>query len=80
MKQDEMIKVLAKPIIEKLQEWEDQYGSDSMVQIPKIKFVRDEFEEPLEVEGIMITDEFLDKLEQYIEDELEMNHRPTLMH
>ncbi len=80
MNEDEMIKELAKPIIKKLQEIEKEYGPESIVEIPRIKFVRDFLDEPLEVEGIRITDEFLDKLEDYIQDELEMTHLPTLMH
>ena len=80
MNEDEMIKELAKPIIEKLQEIEKKYGSEAIVEIPKIKFIRDVLEEPIEVEGILITDEFLNKLEEYIQEELEMNHKPTMMH
>ena len=80
MNEDEMIKELAKPIIKKLQEIEKEYGPESIVEIPRIKFVRDFLDEPLEVEGIRITDEFLDKVEDYIQDELEMTHLPTLMH
>ena len=80
MNEDEMIKELAKPIIKKLQEIEKEYGPESIVEIPRIKFVRDFLDEPLEDEGIRITDEFLDKLEDYIQNELEMTHLPTLMH
>ncbi|MBP3853649.1 MAG: hypothetical protein J6D18_03680 [Erysipelotrichaceae bacterium] len=80
MNEDEMIKELAKPIIKKLQELEKQYGQQSMVEIPKIKFIRDYMHEPLEVEGVEITDEFLDKLEEYVQEELESTHRPIIMH
>ena len=32
------------------------------------------------MEGIEITDELLEKLEAYIQDEIEMMHAPTILH
>lgn len=80
MTEDEMIKTLAEPILKKLQEIEEQYGDRSMVEIPSVHFVRDQLAGPLEVNGIEITDELLDKLEEYIQDEIEMIHKPTVLH
>lgn len=80
MNEDEMLKELAEPIIEKLKEVEKELGDRQMVEIPQIKLVRQKMEEPIVIDGFEITDAFLDKLEEYVQDELEMIHKPSILH
>lgn len=50
-------------------------------QIPKIHFVRDDgMEGPLVIDGVEINDEFIEKLEAYVQEELEMLEKPTILH
>ena len=37
-------------------------------------------EDEMIVDGFEITDEFLEKLEEYVQDELEMMHKPSILH
>ncbi len=80
MNEDEMIKELAEPIIEKLKELEKELEDRQMVEIPQIKLMRQPLTESIEIDGVEITDEFLSRLEKYVQDELEMMHKPTILH
>ncbi len=80
MNEDEMIKELAEPIIEKLKELEKELGDRKMVEIPQIKLMRQPLSESIEIDGVEITDEFLARLEEYVQDELEMMHKPSILH
>lgn len=80
MNEDEMIKELAQPIIEKLKEVESEIGDREFAEIPQIRLVRQPMAEPMVVDGFEITDEFLEKLEEYVQDELEIMHKPSILH
>ncbi len=80
MNEDEMIKELAEPIIEKIKELEKELGNRQMVEIPQIKLMRQPLTESIEIDGVEITDEFLNRLEEYVQDELEMIHKPSILH
>ncbi len=81
MNEDEMIKELAKPIIEKLKELEKTYeGDHTIMEIPRIKFIHDGMNGPIEIDGVEIDDVFIERLEQYVQDEIEMSHTPTILH
>ncbi len=80
MNEDEMIKELAEPIIEKIKELEKELGDRQMVEIPQIKLMRQPLSESIEIDGVEITDEFLNRLEEYVQEELEMIHKPSILH
>lgn len=42
--------------------------------------MRQPLTESIEIDGVEITDEFLSRLEKYVQDELEMMHKPTILH
>lgn len=80
MNEDEMIKELAEPIIEKIKELEKELGDRQMVEIPQIMLMRQPLSESIEIDGVEITDEFLNRLEEYVQEELEMIHKPSILH
>ncbi|MDD6459902.1 hypothetical protein [Absicoccus porci] len=80
MTEDELMKELAGPIIEKLKEVDKEMGDQNMSEVPQVHFVRNHLQLPTEIDGFEITDEFLEKLEQYIQDELESFHKPSVLH
>lgn len=80
MTEDELMKELAGPIIEKLKEVDKEMGDQNMSEVPQVHFVRNNLQLPTEIDGFEITDEFLEKLEQYIQDELESFHKPSVLH
>lgn len=80
MNEDEMLKELAAPIIEKLKEVEAELGEHQLYEIPQIKLIRQTIHEPMVIDGVEITDEFLDKLEEYVQNELECIHKPSILH
>ena len=77
-----MIKEIAEPILEQLKKIEKQLGNQRMPQIPQIKFVKegDMNDGPFMIGDIEVTDELLEKVEAYIQDEIEMMHQPTVLH
>lgn len=80
MTEDELIKELAEPIIEKLKEVDKEMSGHDMSEVPQVHFVRDSQHFPSEIDGYEITDDFLERLETYIQDELEAFHRPSVLH
>ena len=74
------MKELAEPILEKLKEVDKEMGNQNMYEVPQVHFVRNHLQLPAEIDGFEITDEFLEKLEKYIQDELESFHKPTVLH
>lgn len=80
MNDDELVKELAKPIIEQLEKLAEKFDSSDMPQIPMIKFMIEPLEEPIYINDIEVTDELLHKLEEYLQDEIEMMHGPTILH
>ena len=53
-----------------------------MAQLPQVKFVKESSmgDTPFMVGDIEVTDELLEKIEAYIQDEIEMMHKPTILH
>ncbi len=82
MTEDEMIKKIAEPIIKQLEKFEKEFGDRPMAQLPQVKFVKeaDMGDGPFMVGDIEVTDELLEKVEAYIQDEIEMIHKPTILH
>ena len=68
-------------IIEQLKKLDNSEIQKKWNQIPKIHFVRDDgMEGPLVIDGVEINDEFIEKLEAYVQEELEMLEKPTILH
>ena len=81
MNEDKVIEQIARPIIEKLKKLDNSEIQKKWNQIPKIHFVRDNgMEGPLVIDGVEINDEFIEKLEAYVQEELEMLEKPTILH
>lgn len=81
MNEDKVIEQIARPIIEQLKKLDNSEIQKKWNQIPKIHFVRDDgMENPLVIDGVEINDEFIEKLEAYVQEELEMLEKPTILH
>ena len=81
MNEDKVIEQIARPIIEQLKKLDNSEIQKKCNQIPKIHFVRDDgMEGPLVIDGVEINDEFIEKLEAYVQEELEMLEKPTILH
>ncbi len=81
MNEDKIIEQIARPIIEQLKKLDNSEIQKKWNQIPKIHFVRDDgMEGPLVIDGVEINDEFIEKLEAYVQEELEMLEKPTILH
>ena len=81
MDEDKVIEQIARPIIEQLKKLDNSEIQKKWNQIPKIHFVRDDgMEGPLVIDGVEINDEFIEKLEAYVQEELEMLENPTILH
>ena len=79
MNEDEFIKKLAEPIIQELEELEKKY-STQLVQLPQIKLVIEPGMKDLVIDDVQITPEIIEKLEAYIQEEIEMMHSPSILH
>lgn len=53
-----------------------------MSQLPQIKFVKEGNMQdgPFMIGDIEVTDELLEKVEAYVQEEIEMMHQPTVLH
>ena len=81
MNEVKVIEQIARPIIEQLKKLDNSEIQKKWNQIPKIHFVRDDgMEGPLVIDGVEINDEFIEKLEAYVQEELEMLEKPTILH
>ena len=82
MTEEEMIREIAEPILEQLKKIEKQLGNQRMSQIPQVKFVKESemLDGPFMIGDIEVTDELLEKVEAYIQEEIEMMHEPTVLH
>lgn len=81
MNEDKVIEQIARPIIEQLKKLDNSEIQKKWNQIPKIHFVRDDgMEGPLVIDGVEINDEFIEKLEANVQEELEMLEKPTILH
>ena len=61
---------------------EKELGNHRMPQLPQIKFVKESemLDGPFMIGDIEVTDELLEKVEAYIQEEIEMMHEPTVLH
>ena len=82
MTEEEMSRQIAEPILEQLKKIEKQLGNQRMSQIPQVKFVKESemLDGPFMIGDIEVTDELLEKVEAYIQEEIEMMHEPTVLH
>ena len=82
MTEEEMIRQIAEPILEQLKKIEKQLGNQRMSQIPQVKFVKESemLDGPFMIGDIEVTDELLEKVEAYTQEEIEMMHEPTVLH
>lgn len=82
MTEEEMIRQIAEPILEQLKKIEKQLGNQRMSQIPQVKFVKESemLDGSFMIGDIEVTDELLEKVEAYIQEEIEMMHEPTVLH
>lgn len=82
MTEEEMIREIAEPILEQLKKIEKQLGNHRMQQLPQIKFVKEGNMQdgPFMIGDIEVTDELLEKVEAYVQEEIEMMHQPTVLH
>lgn len=80
MNEDEVIKELAQPILEKLKELEKEMGEDELIEIPRIELMYDVNAAPIEINGVRITEELLGRLEKYVQEELDAMRMPTILH
>ena len=82
MTEEEMIRQIAEPILEQLKKIEKQLGNQRMSQIPQVKFVKESemLDGPFMIGDIEVTDELLEKVEAYIQEEIEMMHKTTVLH
>lgn len=79
MDDDKLIKELAEPIIDELEKIAEQLEGQN-IQLPQIKLLMDPESEPIYVNDVEITEEILEKLEKYLQEEVEMIHGPTILH
>ena len=82
MTEEEMIREIAEPILEQLKKIEKQLGNQRMSQIPQVKFVKESemLDGPFMIGDIEVTEEKKEKVEAYIQEEIEMMHEPTVLH
>ncbi len=82
MTEEEMIRQIAEPILKQLEKIEKELGNHRMPQLPQIKFVKESEmgDGSFMIGDIEVTDELLEKVEAYIQEEIEMMHKPTVLH
>lgn len=82
MKEEEkIIKELADPIIEQIKSMKEEDLKKYWNHIPSIRFVvENQTNQPVKIDGVEITDDFIKKLEAYVQEELEMINMPTILH
>lgn len=81
MKNEKIIKQIAQPILEQLEKYEKQFDKTEFRSLPEIHFVLDKTHDgPVMIEDIELTDELLDELEAYIQEQIEAKHKPTILH
>ena len=77
---DKDIEKIARPILDQLQEFMNKSNPEEMVELPQVRFMREPLKESIWFDDVEITEEFIQRLEEYIQDELEMMHKPTILH
>ena len=78
MLNDDELEKITKPIIEALKKLNKELGSD-MKQIPQVRLMMDSSVH-LDSEEIVIDDETLRQIEDYIQSYIESECEPTLLH
>ncbi|MBP3870994.1 MAG: hypothetical protein J6E46_08470 [Faecalicoccus sp.] len=80
MVDEELVKALSEPILEKIEELEKQYKNE-MIQLPQIRIVREgDINEPMMIGDQELNDELIAAVEAYVQNELEMRRHRTVMH
>ncbi|GEM_PF-4335798 len=80
MVDEELVKALSEPILEKIEELEKQYKHE-MIQLPQIRIVREgDVDEPLMIGDQELNDELIAAVEAYVQNELEMRRHRTVIH
>ena len=78
---DKLVEQLAKPIIDRIKRMDDSELQKYWNQVPQIHVVRDhEVKNPIVIDGVEVDDEFIEKLEAYVQKELETLEKPTTFH
>ena len=77
MNEDELIKYLADPIFKQI---EKMSNKQELSQLPQIEFIMEPGQEPIYIQGVQITEELIEKLKTYLQDEIEMICAPTILH
>ncbi|MDO4468121.1 MAG: hypothetical protein Q4C49_14155 [Bacillota bacterium] len=80
MVDEKLLKEFAEPILEQLEKLQKKVGSDTILQIPKIRLMMDPSVDTLKLGDKEVDEEFLKALEEYIQEELEMMNEPTVLH
>ena len=82
MTEEEMIREIAEPILEQLKKIEKQLGNHRMPQLPQIKFVKEGNMQdgPFMIGDIEVTDEHIEKVEAYVQEEIAMLPNQTVFH
>ena len=81
MKNDELIKQIAQPILEQLEKYENLVGTDKIMALPEIHFIVDKRQDgPIKLGDVELTDEIIQDLEAYLQEQIEATHKPTILH
>ena len=77
MNEDELIKYLADPILKQIEKLSNK---QELSQLPQIEFIMEPGQEPIYIQGVQITEELIEKLKTYLQDEIEMICAQTILH
>ena len=77
MNEDELIKYLADPILKQIEKLSNK---QELSQLPQIEFIMEPGQEPIYIQGVQITEELIEKLKTYLQDEIEMICAPKILH
>ena len=69
MNEDELIKYLADPILKQIEKLSNK---QELSQLPQIEFIMEPGQEPIYIQGVQITEELIEKLKTYLQDEIEI--------
>ena len=81
MKNEDLIKKIAEPILEQLKKQESRYKDHSIMALPEIHFIVDKRQDgPIKLGDVELTDEIIRDLEAYLQEQIEATHKPTILH
>ena len=64
-----------------LEKYENLVGNDKIRALPEIRFVLERNHDgPIMIGDIELTDELLHEVELYLQEQIEMKHKPTVLH